>query len=66
MSTHQLASAIGTTEPHLSKVLQRLNRGGLIKSVRGPGGGYKLDCDPKRTPLAPIFELLGGPFEPKG
>lgn len=66
MSTHQLAAAIGTTEPHLSKVLQRLNRGGLIKSVRGPGGGYKLDCAPASTPLHPIFELLGGPFEPKG
>jgi len=66
MSTHQIADAIGTTEPHLSKVLQRLNRGGLIKSVRGPGGGYKLDCLPEETPLQQIFELLGGPFEPKG
>ena len=27
-------------------MLQRLNKGGLIKSVRGPGGGYKLNCVP--------------------
>ena len=44
-------------------MLQRLNKGGLIKSVRGPGGGYKLNCVPSETPLYPIFELLGGPFE---
>lgn len=57
---------IGTSEPHLSKVLQRLNKGGIIKSVRGPGGGYKLNCVPSETPLYPIFELLGGPFEARG
>lgn len=62
LSTQQIAAEIGTAEPHLSKVLQRLNKGGLIKSVRGPGGGYKLNCEPKGTPLRPVFELLGGPF----
>lgn len=66
ISTQQIALAIGSTEPHLSKVLQRLNKGGLIKSVRGPGGGYKLNCDPEETPLRNIFELLGGPFDSKG
>lgn len=65
-STHQIALAIGTAEPHLSKVMQRLNRGGLVKSVRGPGGGYRLDCNPDETKLFPIFELLGGPFIPRG
>lgn len=66
LTTQQVAGLLGTTEPHLSKVLQRLNKGGLIKSVRGPGGGYKLNCVPEETPLYPIFELLGGPFEAKG
>ena len=60
LTTQQVAAAIGTSEPHLSKVLQRLNKGGLIKSVRGPGGGYRLNCVPSETPLYPIFELLGG------
>lgn len=66
LSTHQIAAALRTSEPHLSKVLQRLNKGRLIKSIRGPGGGYKLNCDPKKTKLYPIFELLGGPFVPRG
>ncbi len=63
LTTQQVAAAIGTSEPHLSKVLQRLNKGGFIKSVRGPGGGYRLSCVPSETPLYPVFELLGGPFE---
>lgn len=66
LSTHQIAKAIGTSEPHLSKVLQRLNKSGLIKSVRGPGGGYQISCNPKTTRLFPIFEALGGPFVPRG
>ncbi len=66
LSTQQIATEIGSTEPHLSKVLQRLKKGGLVKSVRGPGGGYKLNCVAEETPLRNIFELLGGPFDSQG
>ena len=66
MTTQQIAAALGTAEPHLSKVLQRLNKGGFVKSLRGPGGGYKLNCVPEETRLRLIFELLGGAFESVG
>lgn len=66
MSTQKMASALGTPEPRLSKVLQRLHRGGFIKSVRGPGGGYMLDCAPEKTLLSQLFELLGGNFAANG
>lgn len=66
LTTSEIAAKIGTTEPHLSKVLQRLNKNGFIKSIRGPGGGYVLNCNPEKTELAPIFELLGGSFSPSG
>ena len=65
-TTKELAAKIGTTEPHLSKVLQRLNKNGFVRSIRGPGGGYVLNCNPEKTELAPIFELLGGSFSPCG
>ncbi len=65
-TTQQIAAALRTPEPYLSKVLQRINKGGIIKSVRGPGGGYKLNCVPSDTPLRTIFELLGGAFESRG
>ena len=41
MTTQQIAAALGTAEPHLSKVLQRLNKGGFVKSLRGPGCGLE-------------------------
>lgn len=66
LTTHQIASELRTAEPHLSKVLQRMNKAGLIRSIRGPGGGYMLDCDPQATKLFQIFEALGGPFVPRG
>ncbi|MDO4988685.1 MAG: Rrf2 family transcriptional regulator [Synergistes sp.] len=66
LTTQEIAERIGTTAPYLSKVLQRLGKSGIIKSVRGPGGGYKLNCVPEETPLYPIFALLGGPFESRG
>ena len=65
-TTQQVAEGLGTPEPHLSKVLQRLNKSELIKSVRGPGGGYQLNCVPKDTPLRVVFETLGGAFTPRG
>ncbi|MEG1641991.1 MAG: Rrf2 family transcriptional regulator [Synergistaceae bacterium] len=65
-TTQQIAQGLQTPEPHLSKVLQRLNKGGLIKSVRGPGGGYKLNCVPQNTPLKKVFEVLGGAFMSSG
>lgn len=61
-TTQQVAAGLETPEPHLSKVLQRLNKSELIKSMRGPGGGYKLNCVPKDTPLRIVFEVLGGAF----
>ena len=66
LTTAEIATQIGTTEPHLSKVLQRLAKGGFIKALRGPGGGYVLCCDLDKTQIAPIFELLGRNFRPSG
>lgn len=49
-TTVEIATGVRHSGTTPSKVLQRLNKGGLIKSMRGPGGGYKFDCVPEETP----------------
>ena len=43
---------------HLSKVLHTLGRAGLVRSVRGAGGGYVFCGNAKRTTLLNVIELF--------
>jgi Rrf2 family protein len=47
---------------HLSKVLHTLGRAGLVRSMRGAGGGYMFSGNAKRTTLLDVIAL----FEPAG
>ncbi len=60
----QMAESLRVSEAHLSKVMQRLNRIGLVSSVRGPGGGYKLGRPREEITLLDIVEAIDGPLDP--
>jgi Rrf2 family protein len=45
--TQDLAVEIGTTQHFLEQIMRNLRTAGIVVSVRGPGGGYKLVPDPK-------------------
>jgi len=47
--------------PYLEQILNKLRRSGLIKSVRGPGGGYLLAGKPEDISIASILKELEGP-----
>ncbi|GAB4406356.1 MAG: Rrf2 family transcriptional regulator [Thermodesulfovibrionales bacterium] len=47
--------------PYLEQILNKLRRGGLIKSVKGPGGGYLLSRRPDEISIAAILNELEGP-----
>ncbi|MDA2913374.1 Rrf2 family transcriptional regulator [Acidobacteriia bacterium AH_259_A11_L15] len=38
----EIAAALGVSATYLSKVFQDLTRAGLVRAVRGPGGGVQL------------------------
>jgi Rrf2 family protein len=56
----KIATALGGSEAHLAKVLQRLVKGGLVRSARGRGGGFKLAKPPEEIALLDVYELLEG------
>jgi len=60
VSTHEMAERLGVSEAHLSKVLQRLAKAGLVRSTRGPGGGFRLTKRSSRISLLEIYEAIEG------
>jgi Rrf2 family iron-sulfur cluster assembly transcriptional regulator len=46
---------------YLEQILNKLRRAGIIKSVKGPGGGYMLARDPKLISIGEILNELEGP-----
>ncbi len=63
-STHQIATELKASEAHLSKVMQRLAKSELVRSIRGPHGGFTLARPPKETALVEVYEAIEGPFQP--
>ena len=62
VSAHEIASRLGVSESHLSKVLQRLAKAGMLRSSRGPGGGFYLGRPAVEITLRDIYEGVEGPL----
>lgn len=61
-----LADIAGRQEISLSYLEQlfgRLRKGGLVKSVRGPGGGYMLSRTPAHVRISDIILAVDEPIE---
>jgi Rrf2 family protein len=62
LTTRSIATRLKVSEAHLSKVLQRLVRRGLVQSTRGPKGGFTIAGDPGRVTLMSVYEAVDGPL----
>jgi Rrf2 family protein len=60
ITVDEVAKSLGVSSDHLSKVLQRLAKSNLVKSTRGPSGGYTLSSDPKTVSLLDIYQCVEG------
>ena len=58
----ELARVLEASAAHLAKVLQALERAGLVKAVRGPSGGFQLARPAARVSLKQVYEAVEGPF----
>ncbi len=62
VSTKEIAEEFNASEAHLAKVMQRLVKSGLVRSIRGPKGGFSLEKTGDEVSLLQLYELFEGPI----
>lgn len=60
MNVKILAEELNVSQAHLAKVFQKLSKNGLVKSVRGPAGGFELNKPAEEISFLEIFEVIEG------
>ncbi|MDD3402660.1 MAG: Rrf2 family transcriptional regulator [Hespellia sp.] len=64
VSITSIAARQGISERYLEQLMAMLKKAGLIKSIRGAGGGYVLNKDPKDISVGDVLRALEGNLEP--
>lgn len=64
VSVKVIASRQDIPAPYLEKLLIEMRRAGLVESIRGVQGGYKLAREPAQISLGQILEAVGETIEP--
>lgn len=65
LSVSQIARREGISVAYLEQILNALKKKGMVKSVRGPQGGYALSRKPSEITLKDLFDSFGGAW-PQG
>jgi len=60
----ELAANQDLSEKYLEQIMAPLKAAGLVKSVRGPGGGYVLGQPPSSIHLSDIYRVFEGSAAP--
>src|SRR6266852_2672574 len=61
-SAKEIADAYGIPLPLLAKILQKLTKTGLLQSVAGSSGGYKLARRPEKISALEVIHAIDGPI----
>jgi Rrf2 family protein len=60
LSNQQITAALRVSEHHLAKVMQQMAKVGIVKSTRGPRGGFQLSTPAEQITLLQVFEAVEG------
>ncbi len=58
VSVSEIGDKYGVSAHHLAKVMHTLGRAGLVRSIRGVGGGYSFCGNARRTTLLDVITLF--------
>jgi Rrf2 family transcriptional regulator, nitric oxide-sensitive transcriptional repressor len=58
LSVAEIGEKFGVSNHHLAKVMHVMGRAGLVRSVRGAGGGYQFAGNARRTTLLDVVQLF--------
>jgi Rrf2 family protein len=61
---HEIAQLTSTPESVLEQLLPQLRGAGIVRSERGPSGGYRLNHPPEDITLGRVVRLIQGPLAP--
>jgi Rrf2 family iron-sulfur cluster assembly transcriptional regulator len=59
VSVQEIAERQDISPSYLEQIVGRLKRVGLLSSLRGPGGGYRLGRDASQIDISAIVEAVG-------
>lgn len=62
VQSKDLAAIIGASEHHVAKVMQRLVHAGIVRSVKGPSGGFALAKPADAISFRDAIEAVDGPL----
>lgn len=58
LSVAEIGEKYGVSSHHLAKVMHVMGRAGLVRSIRGAGGGYQFVGNARRTTLLDVVQLF--------
>ena len=64
ISLKDISERQGVSIKYLEQIVTPLNRAGLVRSVRGAQGGYRLSRDPEKYTAGEILTAIEGSFAP--
>ncbi len=62
----EIAASEGLTHAHVAKLMRILRRAGLVSSIRGQAGGYRLAGAPDAIHVGTVLSALGGHLYSQG
>lgn len=61
VTLHEIAEKLMIPKAFLSKILQQLSRKGVVRSLKGPSGGFVLAVEPAEITIQEVLLEIDGP-----